>query len=1610
MLHLQLSNLNFDRSSLQVRFGILPSHTANYSVSDDTWQTPSDVSSIVNIVYTEDVTVLNATSYIVGGNNIAISVTQNDPLLDTSALQALGIKIQYNTDAPTGSPEATSWQDAVPTQIPQDKEFWIRFAPIDANYELGTDILDGEQITKLDVNDVKIALVLDAAWEAALAAAALEGKTYDFHWEVGKEIPKVPALDDGSIRGRVTFSLNDKLTGEGSYENTIQDTLSDYYGKGIRMFDKDRDEDLIVKFVINTADENDFIFTKPDGTEFLESELTRNVSIDELVQPIFTDVTGLYGSLPSSANNWLDFANSPQFKPQFIPGNRTDNADLERIVFNGQDVKLNTTESFYELDINPFDPSDIMSRDQWNALAPRNTKFQFSFRNTSSSGWSAWQDTPPVNVTRSTTFEGLRIRIVALDGFELPDATHTTFADQTWESSYNVVVEVNTTNVRANTAEFIGFNNVVVGEATGIFNSDDPDGNPWAGNPVMSFLQNGTQYDEFSKPVNQGGAFVLEYKVTTISGTDVLWEDEAGELSTGWHEFALPPQPTVPWYGNRPIKLDNGQVVHVRLRARDGFVIIDGGSTDIDPTGYSKWSAESNFPTISTLDTLIDPAIVETVRYYNPDSLKGLDGSDHTLDVTMPTVRFSGNETAGTVSINHGGTLQIANQFETKVFYLTPIVPDGQTILSSMDVNQKPKFGYEAVGRDGSRVVVYAEQSFVNLPIGHGITSTGWQDQFWLDEMLIWDPSAINTLSVGDAILPMMVAKDGYGFKWEDTYNSFGDIEIPKARAEKFINPNNGNGTTVGVPGNVLSDWTPIPVRGLLVVPDYFPAEADILYSSDPEEMINGNAKLSNSLSAPSDARWKFQYDIIRKSGGQKEYGLNRLPSFDKYGTPNNLHNGDEIIIKIVPINSAYEFDPSYIAAYADNTVTIAGLLENVPTVNIPRPIIDYGGYEGFGDIFDLQESQTGGSWVAYDRTNISALPEPQLDPSHASKGYTVIWEYQVIRGRNPENMPASEINAIAWTTDAPTNLSVNDWVRVRLASIDPDQVVFPYIYSEGSIDDKQGVDRHLSGWIRIEGLTLDTSKVDAITSITGYAKRTNFNIQYNTESIHGDQQTSDYRNASFEASKDGITWWTPDEWRDQTHPLRQLSNNEYVFIRAKANSGYVFDVNDADPTSGISFETDNGVTYLRKTEWDNILVKDLLGYLNISGVSINSTNVTRDARHPSQDEIDANVDGVYPPMTLADILSGYATVAETSITGGGTVRDIDNNTVDANGEAYSEKIVLKYYLMKFDADTGNHREEQTWNPSSGSLSNQDIIKIRVETNDSSYRVSQNVELTVTVEGLIQSPPKSQERPTLAFYGENGAGSVSVSPSTETGFRWRYLVWYDVENNPDAPDHTDELLWSNQIPVDLSNGDRVAVKLGSTIGGIIADDLYTGWVDVNGLTERIILSGVTVQAFDPDDPWKSYEDGNRAAFRLVGDQEGFATVEINMPLYSTDPNVEALKDFNTGLPIPRAEVLQWTFEVSNSEVPGLYETSYSLPKGLLNGQYLHIRLAPGEDQKEISVVGFKTITYEVQNLKPASTISNQLIIYVGAGAAGALVLASIAGILIITSSRKKHMI
>ncbi|MCP4336408.1 MAG: hypothetical protein GY679_00995 [Mycoplasma sp.] len=1610
---------NFDRSTLTMKW---TSTKQGFQVSDDEEAKPNDLSKLVNVIFTTDVTKLTSKSYNLFNNTLLLKAGVNDQKLNKLPT---GLKIQWSTSAdPKNNAVISSnpkWLNKMPTIIPEHRSIFIRFAPVDKNYKLTSDpkIATPEQVTKLDASKVKIAVPLDKKFMDTFKKSSVDGKTYKINWK--NPLAIVPDSQDGKKHGHIEYTVDDKtwhkhiLAFKGMPAGETA-AITNYYGKGIASLDKDLHK-LKIRYVINKADKKEYIFATTAGIEMTISSLTKSIDTNSLVQPIIIDTEDK--NLPiikSTSKNmtWKYFATKAgKLKPIFVSGNKDRTASLASIKFDGNDIDQKG-HSYYKLDVNKWNPKDILKRDAINALAPRHSHFEFRTievdPKSNPNGWSSWSKIPPKNIKTSSRFKGMQIKIVGDDGYEIPDAKTVApqFGDQTFISDYNVIIELDVNGIKVTSATFEGFNNPQNPSAR--FLTDKKTGDIKKDNPLIDIVdKSGNKIPptpEKPSPSNpdRWKGFVLEYRVKR-GGTDTSWTDSNNVTKVGWHSFGQAPDSSIPWFGYVPKTLMEKDIVEYRLRARDGYLLIDDDPSLVrDKSGYVQFSHILGATQVKNLSKQI--IIPKNTHIYNKDSLYNTNGDPITDDIKMPTAIFDGNEGSGTVRFDKRN-FAIKDQVEIEVQVLHPI---SGAITSGVTSNQFAENGYYILNNKGVRtdVLTHKNNKYKWLKDSEYLEGT-WQK-----------PSAIHNLSVGDAIRVRFVAKKGYGFMWENHLNDpIKDIMFPKmyskdafASSQESYDVRSSVSAlqTKGIPA-------PLPVRGLFVLPTTTPQKAKLTLSKKPTERISGNAVYSISPKPQNNAKWKWDFTIINSKGTQRH--LDSIPT--------DLRNGDTIEITITTINSSYKLEPNYKANLKPLKFVVSGLKESIDVSSVPAPIPVIKGRVGHGVVVDIKESINNGN--SYDRNNSTVLPKPKLSSKYTGyKGKGIKWQYQYSKV-NPASLSEKELKALPWTDVPPKDLNNGEFIRMKLSPKDDKDIAVvktasgkrEYLYSKpGQYKNGAGVMVDYSGgWRRIEGLELNPDNIKIIHKVIGFKKE-------GILSAKADEKTLDGKGVIIEASyDDGKTWHDPSFFKNLNNstPLTGTPTNNFLRFRVKPKLGYVLNPKDNNVKKGIHIYKDNktGSWYLEKDEWKKVRIENLKEQLLVNRVSI--SKLIQVGKYDG--------DGSIKIPTLINL---------------DTVTDRKKSTIDpVTKKPYSSYLKIKYVIKKLDSSTGQVSSESTiWNSKTppDNLYNGDSVSAQLyvdEDNDpstpSQFELSNKVTKSITISKLI-TKIKRIEKPTISFIGKSGYGSALVSPNAPRRTRWQFTV---VKKAPGEfkPPADNKLIWTDQSPTDLQVGDHIKVRLINSISLVVVEqtklkkdangklvpvlvkDPKTGkmveatekvisdWETVSGLKEIIDLSTVVIRAVDNKNLQKPNNNiTKQVAFVVKGTQSGFAKVSLNK-------TVKNLFDIN-GKPIPHSDSLTWEFARQPESDKNSYSWeerswSTSIPKNVKNGEHIFARLIIKDDPKysDLEVYGFRPISFVVKGLTTASQISSKtsLLIIVIVGITAIIGIAS--GILVTIRLRKK---
>ncbi|MCK5806779.1 MAG: hypothetical protein KAG91_00090, partial [Mycoplasmataceae bacterium] len=1442
--------INFIVSEIKVRWGV--KDESKNTASDRQWVSPN-VTSLKGFVYTTDYTTLAADSYTLTGNTNKVVTAIQDIKLDPAKLTPLGLKVQWISSvddlASAKTAADTEWKDwdgvTALAEMPDKRNVFIRFVPIDDNKfivngvqgnSMDAPTYDGEQIVKLDTSKTKIAIALDTAFKNNFAAQTVSGNTRlkDATTNPGgltidgfQDLASHITTDNNAVNFRYQYSLghmdpNDSTKWIDEWKDTLSEAMLDHYGKG-KAVDKDRDlEGLRMRIIVN--DDVNYVITIDDGTEWTDIEALKQLDITPLIQDVYTDVS-VEGLDPlNGPTTFATWFHDGQFKGAFKKGSTSKFAVFNNFQFKGQDIDVTDhadPESIFRLNQNPYylgDATKYTTRaERFNQMALRHTYFKFS-TSTDGINWGSWsKNSPTGELPTSTTYKGMRVQLVAMPGYSLPAAP--ALGPNPYIKEFNVVLEANTQDVNIGSITYVGFN-VAAGE--GRVATDGVLGDPNKGKPSIIF--NDPSGNPLTSLFSQG-QYTVEYKVTDAAGNaNVNWEDSSGKKGAGWHSFNATDTPPDPanWdaqyqeFGHPPIKLKNNQKVVVRLRANDGWVIIDSGSLSNDlTTGYATYSHDMDSGLITTLKEKITIPAAYRVFVHDPKfnyaaGSTASASSIATIDPTMPSLTFNGNDGQGTVSANMG-TNPIGRKMGMKFQILRPWRPSSKPFADLIDTKLMARFGYTVQLKDGTTKVVYATTAG---HIADGNKKLGWAYDISTIANSWFDAADITDLHVGDSLRIKFVAKTGFAFQWEDDRMKFTeaatrgttpiakyiDAWSPKTDSKRNFNENVADEASQNVIVNGLKIFPPTDASKITL---NYEATTGLVGSVTYHytKPYNGLAVPVPSIKPTPQAKWKWEY---KRDGGI----WSSIPM-------TNLRNGDKIWVRVAPkYATGYDFDPAYVLLNKPKMFVISGLLDQIQSRTVAQPVFSFEGYLGAGNIkrssFVTSRIQSGEQ--AFDGTDISKLPQPvSTDPV----GGGLTWEFQVAP-QNPETMSKREISLLPWTKTAPHTLTVGEYVRARVATVLSSESIEPPKYSRrGGTGPKPEVQ-----WIKVENLLLVPKDIGFESKISGFQGKTYISGAFT-------KNTNSERGVEMLASIDsGATWVKFDDPKLNT--LRRGNTIQFIAVPKK---GYKLNPTDDGVVALIgtlpaSFGTHTHVIQL--AAWKTT-VGSLPLYLNVDGVNMKNVLLVKNP---------------FASISEKAVNSGQATIAPEGFAG--TKADLDNaldkwvtnqgSITDINNQPINDAVKIQFTLQKFDPDSGSYSIGNPTDKVPVGLANYDRVKVELVPTNPAYKLSSEHSVWVTVKGLIEIAPPLQGAPELNFPGQPGTGSVDVTPEANKGFKWLYRVVKPGQDPATAK-------YSDKVPGTLSNGDKVSVKLASAIAGTtIADDYETALVTVTGLFFAIDLS------------------------------------------------------------------------------------------------------------------------------------------------------------------------
>ena len=1644
-------NLNFYAKDLKVAWRIQDTKSINNAASDERFVSP-DVTKLQNFVYTKDLTTLTNKSYDIKGNNLKLQWSLLDMKLSPGSLKNLGLKIQYNVTSLNGTKAGIDnnkwfdWDNVDQNQkllkkMPAHRNIFIRFVPIKetlpnsskAKYitngtaaEVANGAVDGSQVTKLDASKSKIAIALSSAFMHSFNGITTTGTTElkdsnhpggfvlhpggdvskDLINGQGLQIPKIFNKDEARYQYSIgVFDTAGVRTGE-DWQDNIADALKDSYGKG-KALDKDRDlEGLKIRMLVK--DDINFVITDLKGNEKKPDQMKHKIDINPLVQPIYTDVPVDGINAATGRSTWQDFANAGPFKPEFRMEGTPKWAKFTKITYDGKDIDSTGKESIYKLNENKYYTGHAINRSSqtWNALAPRHTHFEFQYKAPGANSWG----TPTLVVPKrkfatSTNYKGFKVTLMPgdindqgqlIDDKSIPTSasklTYKLETAQKWSKEYSVVLIKNTEKWNIKSIEFLGFN-----ESTGVGRiAQDNKVNPNEGMPKISFKDD--KGNEVSTDSIFGDfAFTLEYKVTTASGSTLVWKDSNGLSKSGWHEFAKAPiqgDSTYPKrykkYGYPPVSLKNGEKVYIRLRANDGWVIIDSKSTDKNLNGYSKFSHPMNPIVVDNLKTELTLPTDTMVFTSNPEYNLDKDGKRVTDNPKMPHISFIGNDGYGAVKIKTG-SMPYSAHITPEVQWLRPWKPgsftgDKKLINDHLQVI----YGYELVTSKKDAKGKYITKIVFKTKEGKQIDggNVGWVPDIDMIKNSWWKPEDIKELAVGDSINIRFIAKDGYAFKWEDDRNNYGtttkfkaytDVWVPKVHTKQIFNQNKKD--------DMLSS---IRVNGLLVKPPYKPSDVKMGYSpidSKHKLPYNGRALLNPNPNSKKTDKWQWVYSET-ENGKYKS----SLPTL-------NIKNGFVFWMKASSKFGGIHLDPSY--KNVPTKFTVSGLTDMISTETIARPKLSFEGYVGHAKISkitpNINTMQPNRKKTYLSAGNKQTLEQPNTGWTSKDKlHHGVTWEFQVAN-QNPDGMSPLDIDKLIWKKEEPNTLRIGQYIRMRVAPIDKVDSVEPPLYSISDDGKGKPLQNPDQGWVKVINLKLNANNIEFEPIVKGFQGKTTVIAKFSKKSY--DELGIEMMAKITYRAKGGKLWGKWVELKDKK--LSTLESGDKVSYKAiaKTKEGYIVDVSQPAGYPASSNGGEHKNAYIQKATWKNVSVKGMKEYLDVDGVTLKDVVIVRDAKHPKKgqkgyEKPATPVDQKHPDKKVelndSDILSGYATINPDGWSGGNLDNANDkwgtgwNNIVDIHGKPIGTAgVKIQFTVMKYDPDSSSYSEIPASDLIPKGLQNRDKVKVElVPTDPLTYKLSSEKVIWLTINGLIKPSPKMNQPPTLTFLGQNNFGTVVITPIAQSGFKWVYNV--QKIGQPETSKFVDE------VPMNLENGDRVRVELSSAIQGEkITDNFRTKFITVSNLIFKFDMSNIKI-------------DNRNKILSIIGKQEKETKVFASEP-YSLS---------SVGKKIKHTDKMKWKFVVihkGDKTIPKtINEFKNTLPEKLVNGDKVYATLVSTDP--DLEVIGFKPLMKEIKDLKPESKVTGKMSIMILAIAGGVLTAGVATAILFVFKNKKKRML
>ncbi|MCK5945755.1 MAG: hypothetical protein KAG04_00635, partial [Mycoplasmataceae bacterium] len=826
-------------------------------------------------------------------------------------------------------------------------------------------------------------------------------------------------------------------------------------------------------------------------------------------------------------------------------------------------------------------------------------------------------------------------------------------------------------------------------------------------------------------------------------------------------------------------------------------------------------------------------------------------------------------------------------------------------------------------------------------------------------------------------------------FKWEDKRNIFGtttkykphkDIWIPKAHTSRMFNENEAG-----------KSYKSIKVNNLLIVPRYRISDVKMGYGAVAAKTTgalpytkpyNKFASAKPDLVPSANDKWKWQYSDTGADGTWSD------------NSGNELHNGQVFWVKAVKLSDAFKLDLTYVTANPPRKFIVSGLTEMILTQYIPRPELKFEGFVGHGKILSVSPHIEGTRTQAYKSTT-GKLDQPVGTGLGVDVHGGITWQFQV-SNVNPTTISLLDIDKLPWKKTAPTTLEIGQYVRMRVAPIDPADGVEPPLYS--FTDDKNAVTK--DGWVRVKNLKVDEAKIGFEAVVGGFIGKTIITPKMLKGTIDELGVTMQAKVVSRK------TPLTPKEiaagaasigvW-GSFRELGDLKNGDVVSYRAIAitKNGYIIDSSQTNAFAAVGTPGSAGYepAYIQKGSWKNQPIGSLKSFLDVDGVSLKTVHIIRDLRHPKPNDPlyfkqDPNDPKAKIPLAATDILSGSATIStdpasptsdnanDKWATSLGTIVDVKNHPLP-NG------VRIQFTVQKYDPDSATYTEIAPSDTIPFGLKNMDRVKVElVPVNADKYKLSSERSIWITMKDLVQPSPKLNQPPILTFMGQNGQGTVLVTPIAQSGFKWVYNVQKIGDPETDV--------FVDKVPADLKNGDRVRVELASAIRGVVITGTYrTNFLTVSNLVFKFDMSNIKI-------------DYPERIMNIIGKQEKDTKIHALAPSRLT----------SGGKVIEHTDKMKWKFLVvheGDKNVPThATEFKNALPEKLVNGDKVYAILISTDP--DLEVIGFKPIMVEIKGLKPESKVSGKMSIMIMAIGGGILTAGLATAAVFIMKNRKKRML